>query len=331
MSQSVKAVLYNDAGGVVTEQISAPAAGECGDVIQTADGKAGVVLGADGQSSGFASGDLITVARSGRFKVLKTTSMVLLAGGKAYWDRSAEKCHFRPQSGDFYLGRIWDDAASSDTEAIVDLNVEPQYQVELGKGKWNNGATDGLGVTLVAEGGTELKLAFDAVAEVAMAALYPVDTIPVADLGIIEGRCAIYDIGDDAALDINMGIANGTHATDADSITESVFLHLDGSSLDINVESDDGTTENAAADSTVDAVDDTYFEWWIDCRDIDNIKVYIDGVRVMDGTTGASKTIKLDEATGPMFPIVHLEKTSNDTTADVRVDFLRARSSDIAA
>ena len=33
-------------------------------------------------------------------------------------------------------------------------------------------------------------------------------------------------------------------------------------------------------------------------------------------------------ATGPVKPIVHIEKTSNNTTADVRVDELRVRTSD---
>jgi len=206
MAQTAKAVLYSDSGGCVTEEILAPAAGEYGDVIQTADGRASVVLGADGASSAFSSGDKITVAKTGQFKVLKTSSVVLLAGGKAFWDRSAEKANYTCASGDFFLGRIVEDAASSDTEVIVDLNVEPRYAVELGKGRWTNGATDGLGVSLVAEGGPELKLAFDAVAEVAMAALYSVDTVPCADGPIFEGKIAIYDIGDDAALDINLGL-----------------------------------------------------------------------------------------------------------------------------
>jgi len=326
MAQTAKAVLYSDSGGCVTEEILAPAAGEYGDVIQTADGRASVVLGADGASSAFSSGDKITVAKTGQFKVLKTSSVVLLAGGKAFWDRSAEKANYTCASGDFFLGRIVEDAASSDTEVIVDLNVEPRYAVELGKGRWTNGATDGLGVSLVAEGGPELKLAFDAVAEVAMAALYSVDTVPCADGPIFEGKIAIYDIGDDAALDINFGLANGTHATDFDSVTEACVFHLDGSALSVLAESDDGTTEVNATDTTVDAVDDTYAEYWIDCRDIDDIQMYINGVNVLPNTT-----FKLDAATGPLKPIVHLEKTSNDTTADVRVEFLRVRSTDLTS
>lgn len=325
-SQTAKAVLVGDSGGCVTEIITAPAAGEHGDVIQTADGKAAVVLGADAASSSFASGDLVTVAKTGTFSFLKTASVVLLDGGNAYWDRSAETATYTAASGDFHLGVIKGDAASADNTVNVELNATQSNQIELGKGTWTNGATNGLGVTATALGGQEYTLSFDAVAEAAMAALYSDDTIPVADLGIIEMEVAVYDIGDDAALDINFGIANGTHATDADSITESVFFHLDGSALDVKAESDDGTTEVSATDTTVDAVDDTYAHYWIDCRDIDDIQLYINGVNVLSGST-----FKLDAATGPLFPIVHVEKTSNDTTADVRVRAIRARSTDLTS
>jgi len=324
MAQTAKAVLVNAPGGQDTETILAPADGEYGDVIQLADGRASVVVGIDGSSTAFSDGDKITVATTGRYKFLKTASVCLLAGGKSFWVRSAEKADFHAASGDFFLGRIVEDAASADTEVVVDLNAEPRYAIELGKGQWTNGATNGLGVTLVAEGGSTLKLSFDAVAEAAMAALYSVDTVPVADGPIFEGKIAIYDIGDNAALDINFGLANGTHATDFDSVTEACVFHLDGTALSINAESDDGTTEVNATDTTVDAVDDTYAEYWIDCRNPADIQMYVDGVNVLPNST-----FKLNAATGPLFPIIHVEKTSNDTTADVRVEFMRVRSTDI--
>lgn len=324
MAQTAEAVTVLDPTAH-SRVITAPAAGAAGQVLQLADGKAGVVIGADASSDAYASGDLVTVQVGGVYSFLKTASICLLKGGKAYWDRSANKVHFRPQSGDFFIGTIAKDALAADATVEVDLNVVPEYAIELGKGQWTNGATDGLGVTLVAEGSPLLKLAFDAVAEVGMAALYSVDTVPVADGPIFEGKVAIYDIGDDAALDINFGLANGTHATDADAITESVFIHLDGTALDINVESDDGSTEVNATDSTIDAVDDTYFEVWIDCRDLSDVKVYVDGV---DAGALASETLVLSAATGPLLPIAHIEKTNNDTTADVRVEFMRVRSTD---
>ena len=326
MAQTAEAVTVLDPTAH-SRVIDAPAAGAAGQVLQLADGKAGVVVGADASSDAYASGDPVTVQTAGVFSFLKTASICMLKGGKAYWDRSANRGHFRAQSGDFFLGTVAKDAAAGDTTVEVDLNVEPQYAIELGKGQWTNGATNGLGVTLLAEGGSALKLAFDAVAEAAMAALYSVDTVPCADGPIFEAKLAIYDIGDNAALDINAGLANGTHATDFDAVTEAALIHLDGTALSICVESDDGTTEVEATDSTIDAVDDTYFELWVDARDLAGVKIYIDGV---DAGALASKTLVLSAATGPVFPIVHLEKTSDDTTADVRVEFMRVRSTDEA-
>jgi methylthioribose-1-phosphate isomerase len=63
----------------------------------------------------------------------------------------------------------------------------------------------------------------------------------------------------------------------------------------------------------------------IDCRDIDDIQLYVDGVNVLP-----SEEFKLGDATGPMKLLVHMEKTSNDTTADLRVDFARIRATDLA-
>ena len=190
---------------------------------------------------------------------------------------------------------------------------------------WAQEATVGLGVVepSLAQPTT---LAFDAQVEIAQAALYPSESknhTPVADGGIFEFKAAIFDIGDDTALDISIGIVNASHGTDPDAITESVFLHWDGADLTAFAESDDGTTEVAATTTTVDVVDDTDFELWIDTRDPSDIQIYLDGVLML-----TASTFKLDAATGPMFPIVLLTKTSNNTTADVRVKRITARTSD---
>ena len=139
-------------------------------------------------------------------------------------------------------------------------------------------------------------------------------------------QVAVYDKGDDAALDINWGLANETHATDFDSVGEFVGFHVDGNATTLSAESDDGTTEVAATDTTLEAADDTFNEYWIDARNPADVKLYVDGVRVL-----SDSTFVLTDATGPVFPIVHLEKTSNDTPADVRVKSIRLRTGDFAA
>jgi len=193
---------------------------------------------------------------------------------------------------------------------------------------WTKLETNGLGVIDSDEANGVKKFSFDAVAEAATAALY-LDNSPfdVNTNPIVEFIIAVFDKGDDAALDINFGIANdGSAATDFDATTEYVVFHLDGNSLQVNAQSADGTTTVAAVDTTLDMVDDQYGRFKIDCSDPADVKLYgaVDKdaayVRLLSGTT-----FRLDNATGPLTPVVHVEKTSNDTTADVRVDRIRVQ------
>jgi len=187
---------------------------------------------------------------------------------------------------------------------------------------WIKTETNGLGVIESAEVNGVLKFVFDAVAEAATAALY-MTAIPFdIDLNpIFECRLAVFDIGDNAALDINFGLASASHATDFDAIAEFAAFHLDGTDLSVLCHSDDGTTDTAPVDSTVDLVDNTYANFRIDVSDTADVKFYINGVRVCSGTT-----YDISAGSGPLTPIVHVEKTSDDTTADVRVDRIRVQS-----
>lgn len=184
---------------------------------------------------------------------------------------------------------------------------------------WTKVETNGLGVVGTAASNGVLTFAFDAVAEAATAALY-IANLPfdVDDDPIVEFRLAVFDIGDDAALDINFGLASGTHATDFDSVSQYAAFHLDGTDLSVKCRSKDGTTTVADTDTTVDLVDDTYATFKIDATDKADVKFYINGTRVLSSTT-----FTLAAYSSRLTPIVHVEKTSNDTTADVRVDRIR--------
>ena len=291
-----------------------------GEVIELADGRAAVVMGL----LDLAANDAVTYETDGVFTLLKQATISCLVGGRAYWDRSAGKVTPLRSLGDFYCGYFVNDAAAADATVRVQLNRKPRYRVGWLKGGWTTEATLGLGVAQVGVG-AEYKLTFDAVAEAAQAALFSVDTVVVADSPIFEAEVAIFDIGDNAALDFSVGLANASHATDFDSVTESAIIHLDGNALDILAESDDGTTQVAATDTTKNAVDNTYFELWIDARNIDDIQFYIDGVNVL-----AATVFKLDAATGPLLAIAHIEKTSDNTLADLRIRNMRIRSTDLA-
>jgi len=188
--------------------------------------------------------------------------------------------------------------------------------------RWTKVETNGLGVISSDQPNGVLKFSFDAVEEAATAALYMVNSpFDIDQNPIVQFRVAVYDIGDDAALDINFGVANDTHATDADAITESAFFHLDGNDLSLKCECDDGPNETAATDTLVDLVDDTFYDFKIDITDKSDIKFFYRAVgatswtRLLSGTT-----FSMAAATGALTPIVHVEKTSNDTTADLRLD-----------
>lgn len=290
-----------------------------GELVQLADGRAAFVCGLRSP----AAGEQAALKPSGQVTVTKATSVKFLDGQGVYWDHSANALTYkRANDRDFYAGTVVGDAASSATSCTINLNVQPVYEMALSDGvtEWINEATLGLGVTSIPGGGA--KLEFDAVAEAAQAALYSSPTVSVDSNPIFEGWFAVYSIGDNAALDVTIGLASGSHATDFQSVANFVTAHLDGTDLSVLVESDDGTTDVAPVDSTVDVVDDTRFFLQIDCRDKDNCRVLLNGVDIVPSGT----TLKLTAASSELRPIVHLEKTSDDTVADVRVFAMGVRT-----
>lgn len=289
-------------------EFTAATALSTGQVLQLPDGRAGVISG-----RGPAAGDTATAMTWGRFTVQKDTS-VLLAGQQVWWDAGANKATHSSVTGDFPIGMCVEDATG--TTAIVDLNRSTHYAIEQGVDEWEKTETLGLGVETL--GGAD-KFAFDAVTEAATAALLSVESIEVGDKPIFEALINVVDNGDSSAVDINVGLANATHPTDADLITESVFFHMIGNLLLITAESDDGTNEVPATGTGIDFVEGTYFFVQIDVRKPEDIQMYINGVLILPATV-----FRLDAATGPLKALVHVTKSSDNTTADVRIRNLRA-------
>lgn len=324
---TAEAVLSKDAD---TIDVTTPSAGyAAGEVIQLPDGRAGVVCGLTAK----VSGDAAALKTTGQH-TLQKNSLVCLKGAKAYWDRSAGVVSPIKDlaTGDFYVGVFLEDAGTSATDVDVDLNVLPNYLIDIHRDAFEHllvktvvGSTTVLMPILENYGGA-YRMAFGLTAEAQKLDLLSKNSCPKTIPFIVEGRCAIYDIGDAAAVDINIGIANETHASNADTITESVFLHLDGTALDILAESDDGTTEVAATDTTVNAVDDTYFDFAMDCRDLSDIQIYINGVNVLPSTV-----FKLNAATGPFKLLAHMEKSADDTPGDFRVSEFTLRTMDFTS
>lgn len=300
---------------------TAAAAIAAGEVHQLADGRAGVKTGLNAA----ALGDPSNFSTEGQYTMTKTSGVVLLDGGRAYWDHSANAVTFEKVSDrDFYLGRVVGDCASTDTTCVVNLNVDPRYDIDLAIDPFTTAIVLTAGTPALNPRGGGNELTFSATAEAQKVDMLSVDSWALGANAIVEGAFRVLNKGDASALDFNVGIANATHASDADSITESCFIHMDGSSLNINAESDDGTTEVAATDTTVDATEGAAVtdrvEFWMDTRNPADIQIYVNGALVLGSTV-----FKLDAATGPLKLLAHLEKSSDDTPGSIAIDWLRAR------
>jgi predicted RecA/RadA family phage recombinase len=290
------------------------AAATAGQILQTRDGRAGFVEGLNPPVAG-ATGN---IRHHGVVRVPKTATMVILDGGRVYWDHSANKAHFKKAGDrDFYLGTAVGEAASADTTMLVDLNRKPEYLIDINRDPFTTAL---VGSSTLTRRGGKHELAFDTTAEAQKIDILSDDGFAVGANAIVEARIVIVDNGDAGVEDFNVGVADATHASDADSITESVFIHIDGNALNILAESDDDTTEVAATDTTVDFVEGTEFEVWMDLSDPAGVRIFIDGVRVLSGST-----FVLTGAAGPLKLLAHMEKSSNDTPGQMNINFLAAR------
>jgi predicted RecA/RadA family phage recombinase len=312
-----EATLSKDANANAMD-VTAPEALSVGEVIQLPDGRAGVTAALAGE----ASGDPATLLTAGQFTVAKTASVVILDGDQLYWDRSANTATpLKAVAGaDSPLGVAVGDATAAATTCVVDLNVKPVYTIDLLKDPSDTVLVND--ATIVKIGGY-VKMNIIATSEAEKVDMMSIASVPVTVPFIVEGRCAAYVIGSDNTVDFNIGIANATHATSADTIGESCFLHLD-ETLSIFAESDDGTTEVAATDTTVDCVDDTYFDFRMDCRDLSDIQIYINGVNVLPASV-----FNIAAATGPLKLLAHVEKTTGTATGEYRIAHLALRTTDV--
>lgn len=285
------------------------AAVSAGEVLHLPDGRAAIA------TTDIAAGVLGSVQVCGIATVLKTASMVMLKGSKVYWDHSASTASllFGAGTADYFLGTVDTTAASAATTVDVILNVKPCYTLALEDG-YASLPISTAGFTKLVGHDNGASLIFDATAEAQKLDALSLRSVAVGTPGILSALVCINVNGDAAAFDFNIGMANATHATDADSITESLFAHIDGASLNIMAESDDGSTEVASTDTTVDAVVGTPFLVQWDLTDNADIQMYIDGVNVLP-----SSVFKLNAATGPLKLLAHMEKTSDDSPGNVTI------------
>lgn len=315
----------------------ADAAYSSGDVIQLRDGRAGVV------SVDVASGATVGVYVCGIFEMAKTASMVVLMGSRLFWDHSANKVHLLHRNDrDFYVGCAQGGGATHITSATsagvsgptiaatgagttvrVALNVKAANELSLASG-FASVPVYTAGINIGTFGAGEgVNLIKDATNEAQKVDALSFRGFSPSALPIVDALICVNS-DSNAASDTNIGLASGTHATDADSIAESLFIHLDGGSTNILAESDDGTTEVAATDTTVDYTAGTPFLAQWDCSNSADIQLYIDGVNVLP-----SSVFKLNAATGPLKLLAYSEKTGTATAGNVSVLSLVARPAQV--
>lgn len=314
-----EAILYQE--GDCTLDYTAVAAVTGGQVVQLRDGRAGVVpTDLDAAALGSASTE-------GIYTVTKAVDLVWVDGMEIWWDHSANAAVLRPANDkDFYLGAAYGDATAAATTGKVLLNVKPTYLIDLQSDAFQTiivktvvGSTT-VEVPDVKQRGGSQSMVLGTTAEAQKVDLLSTRAFAVGSKWIVDGIVNVIVNSDNAAGDFNIGVANATHASDADSITESCFIHTNGNDLNLYAESDDGTTEVAATDTTVDFAVGTQFHFLMDGRNLADIQIYINGVLVLGSTV-----FKLDAATGPMKLLAHLEKTSDDSPGTYNIDKLRVR------
>jgi predicted RecA/RadA family phage recombinase len=313
------AFLYQEGDATVDYTAVADIVG--GQIVQIPDGRAAVVPTDIDQSEA----PLGSASTEGIYTVTKAANLVWVDGCEIYWDHSANAAVLHPASDkDFYLGTAVGDVAAATTTGKVSLNTKPVYKIDISRGGISDATVTAIVLTAGTVGAGRIggsdRFTFSATAEAQKADILSKQGFAVGSNWIVEGGFTVVDDGDAAAIDFNIGLANATHASDADAITESCFLHLDGNALDLFAESDDGTTEVAATDTTVNIALGTPVHFVMDGRNEADIQIYVNGVLQLGSTV-----FKLDAATGPMKLLAHLEKSSDDTTAEYYIDYLRVR------
>lgn len=310
-------------------RVTPAAAVAVGEVWQLSDGRAAVYPGGkDGRTAADAS-KRTNFETTGIWTFPLTASISILAGGRVYWDYSASAAHFKKVNDrDFYLGRATDDSNSS--TVTVDINVDPPYDVDVSSDAVEtvHVGTQGLNTMGVFRRGGSHKFILSTANEAQKMDILSVEGFPKESNPIIEFAFRVASDGAGTVVDVSVGIANATHATDADSITDSVFMHLNANDVNIYFESDDTTaSEVAATDSTIDYTEGATLsvrkEVWLDCRDSSDIQIYVDGVLVLGSTV-----FTLAGSSATFFLLAHIEKTAAADAYEFNLDWFRARKMD---
>lgn len=293
-----------------------------GQVVQIKDGRAGIA------TASATAGDPALIRVYGNITIIKTSGMVILNGGEVYWDHSANAAHYKTVNDrDFFVGCCIKDTTSTQTTIEVSLNVRPTWAVDVfqnpvltvpvGTQGWNTmGAFRRGGCSNFVLGTTNEAQKLD---------ILSIDGFAVAANAIVEAVFCVVSNGGGTNTDVSVGVASATHASDADSIAEHVFVHLNADTdLNIYAQSKDGSTTVTATDTTIDYAEGSAVAArvtvWFDLRDPADVQIYVNGANVL-----ASTVFNVNAAVGPFFLLAHVEKASSADAYELCLHTLRCR------
>lgn len=310
--------LFNQNGDIIT--FTTVAAVSAGEVLQVPDGRAGVAV------NGPAAAESCSCQITGIHKLEKTTNEIYVPGQRLYWDASASKVTAVPPitAADFYVGCAVLDAAAADTTASVELNKSWEGSVDQRTATFAVASTLTAGDPRVTQVGGGMRFVLDATNEAQMISALSHKAVSLDSDWIFLAE-VVLDAAAGSGTDISIGVADGSHASDFQSVATLCTIHIDGASQDILVQSDDGTTDVAPIDSNLNWVASTPFALAIDGRDPADIKVYVNGIR----ETATGTTLALAAAASGLKACVHIEKSSSTNTADVTVANMKILTGDL--
>lgn len=314
-------------GGRDRYTLTAAAAVPVGECRQLANGLAGGYV----SNRAASSGQSVQFVTAGPFVATKLAGQVWIDGCPLWWDHSANNATCVPPlvggDRDFFIGSAVGDAASADTTGTVMLNQEPRYEIDFHRDGGDTAVVLTSGTPTILQRGGTLDAAFSTTAEAQKLDWLSKRSFALGSNWILEAVAEVVADADADVADCVVGVANGTHASDADAITESAFFkfNLTGADLNIYAESDDGTTEVAATDTTLDWAVGTPVYLVLDGRDPTNVKYYVNGVEVLSGTANLGN---INAAAGPLKALFHFEKSSDDSPGRVQLDMLRVRTAE---
>lgn len=136
---------------------------------------------------------------------------------------------------------------------------------------------------------------------------------------VFEARVKINFAGAAFSADQRFVCGLGSaHNSTLDSVVSNVWFRIEGASLNILCEADDGTTDTDDQDTQYDIVDNTYTTFRIDLSDLSDIKFYVDGKL----QKGAKVSAPLLSASTKLQPIICIQKDAGTEQEEVIVDYI---------